>query len=100
MFIPRGTIIHENLATSYVLVEALVADLCEGGFSGVVEVVLREIDGFVVIVNGSVAAVVEERSDDERDTARSIETMPRITSSASDCSIVTIPLPVPVCMTE
>jgi len=69
MFIPRGTIIQENLATSYVLVEALVADLCEGGFSGVVEVVLREIDGFVVIVNGSVAAVVEERSDDERDTA-------------------------------
>ncbi len=69
MFIPRGTIIHENLATSYVLVEALVADLCEGGFSGVVEVVLREIDGFVVIVNGSVAAVVEERSDHERDTA-------------------------------
>ena len=68
MFIPRGKIIHEHLATSYVLVEALVADLCEGGFSGVVEVVLRAIDGFVVIVNGRVAAVVEKRNDDERDT--------------------------------
>ena len=37
MFIPRGTPLHENLATSYVLVDPLVADLCEGGFSGVVE---------------------------------------------------------------
>lgn len=69
MFIPRGTIIHENLATSYVLVEALVADLCEGGFSGVVELVLREIDGFIVIASGSVAAVVEKRSNDGRHTA-------------------------------
>jgi hypothetical protein len=69
MFIPRGTIIHENLATSYVLVEALVADLCEGGFSGVVEVVLRKVDGFIVIANGSVGAVVEKVSDDEGDTA-------------------------------
>ena len=58
MLIPRGRIIHENLATTYVLVEALVADLCEGGFSGVVAIALREIDGFVVIASGSVAAVV------------------------------------------
>jgi len=62
MFIPRGTIIHDNLATSYVLVEALVADLCEGAFSGVVEIALREIDGFIVIANGSVGAVVEKLS--------------------------------------
>lgn len=62
MFIPRGKIVHENLATSYVLLEALVADLCEGGFSGAVEVVLREIDGFIIIVSGDVSAVVEKRS--------------------------------------
>ena len=69
MLIPLGTIIHEKLATSYVLVEALVADLCEGGFSGVVEVVLRELDGFIVIANGSVAAVVEKRTEDDKSTA-------------------------------
>lgn len=69
MFIPRGTIVHENLATSYVLVEALVADLCEGGFSGVVEIVLREIDDFIVIANGSVGAIVEKFSYNERGTA-------------------------------
>src|SRR5258708_22898025 len=69
MFIPCGTIIHENLATSYVRLEALVADLCEAGFWGVVEVVLREIDGFIVIVNGSVGTVVEKRSDGKRDNA-------------------------------
>ena len=63
MFIPPGEIIHENLATSYVLVDALVVDLCEGGFSGVVEVVLRDADGFIVIVSGNVSAVVEKRGD-------------------------------------
>ena len=62
MFIPRGKAIHENLATSYVLVDALVADLCEGGFSGIVDVVLRDTDAHVVIVRGKVAAVIERRN--------------------------------------
>jgi len=65
MFIPPGEIIHENLATSYVLVDALVVDLCEGGFSGVVEVVLRDTDGFIVIVSGNVSAVVEKRGEQQ-----------------------------------
>lgn len=63
MFIPRGKMIHENLATSYVQVDALVADLGEGGFSGVVEVVLRDTDSFVIISAGRVAAVVERRGE-------------------------------------
>jgi hypothetical protein len=63
MFIPPGEPIHESLATSYVLVSALVADLCEGGFSGFVEVVLRDTDSFIFISNGVVAAGVEKRSD-------------------------------------
>jgi hypothetical protein len=62
MFLPPGEIIHESLATSYVLVDALCADLCEGGFSGVVEVVLRDTDSFIVIFNGFVSAVIEERT--------------------------------------
>ena len=62
MFIPRGKIVHENLATSYVLLEALVTDLCEGGFSGAVEVVLREINAFIIIGSGDVSAVVQKRS--------------------------------------
>ena len=61
MFIPVGATIHESLATSYVLVDALVADLCEGGFSGVVEVVLRNTDSFIIIATGDVAAVLEKR---------------------------------------
>ena len=65
MFIPPGEVIHESLATSYVLVDALVADLCEGGFSGVVEVVLRDTDSFIVISSGNVASVVETRGDQE-----------------------------------
>jgi hypothetical protein len=63
MFIPLGELIHESLATSYVLVDALVVDLCEDGFSGVVEVVLCDTDSFIVIVNGNVSAVVEKRGD-------------------------------------
>jgi hypothetical protein len=62
MFIPRGDIIYESLATSYVLVDALVSDLCEGGFSGTVEVVLRDTDSFIVIAAGSVIAVLEKGS--------------------------------------
>ncbi|HEX5731905.1 MAG TPA: hypothetical protein VF131_03635 [Blastocatellia bacterium] len=56
MFFPRGKALHENLATSYVLVDALVEDLCEGGFSGIVEVVLHDADGRVLIERGKVAA--------------------------------------------
>lgn len=69
MFIPPGEIIHESLATSYVLVDALVADLCEGGFSGVVEVVLLETDSFIVIASGNVAAVFDKRGDHARSGA-------------------------------
>ena len=61
MFIPRGKAVHENLASNYVLLDALVEDLCEGGFSGIVEVVLRVTDGYVIIDRGSVAAVIEQR---------------------------------------
>src|ERR1051325_4778972 len=68
MFIPRGTTLHENLATSFVLVDALVADLCEGGFSGVVNVALRDTDAHVVIVRGKVAAAIERRSAPQRNT--------------------------------
>ena len=63
MFIPQGKVIHQNLATSYVLVEALVADLCEGGFSGVVEIMLRDTDNHIVFDRGKIAGVIEKRGD-------------------------------------
>jgi hypothetical protein len=63
MFIPKGKPIHQNLATSYVLVEALVADLCEGGFSGVVEIMLRGTDNHIVFDRGRIAGVIEKRGD-------------------------------------
>src|SRR5580765_3700108 len=69
MFIPSGETIHESLATSYVLVDSLIADLCDGGFSGVVEVVLRETDSFVVIESGNVAAVIEKTGDHSKSSA-------------------------------
>jgi len=61
MFIPRGKVLYENLATTYVLVDALAADLCEGGFSGVIEVVLRDTDAHILIADGMVVGVVEQR---------------------------------------
>lgn len=69
MFIPRGIILHENLATSYVLVDSLVADLCEGGFSGVVEVLLRRSDAHVILARGRVAAIVLARHPESPDAA-------------------------------
>ena len=64
MFIPRGETVHENLATSYVLVEALVADLCESDFSGVVQIELRQATGFILFDSGKVAAVPVKRGDE------------------------------------
>lgn len=60
MFFPPGRPVHENLATSYVLVDALLEDLCEGGFSGVVEVVLRNSDCHIVVYRGQVVTAVEQ----------------------------------------
>jgi hypothetical protein len=69
MFIPKGRAIYENLATSYVLVDALVADLCEGGFTGVVEVLLRDTDSHVIISRGEVLATVETQQSNEPESA-------------------------------
>ncbi|MFL6275215.1 MAG: hypothetical protein ACJ74G_08380 [Blastocatellia bacterium] len=69
MFIPRGTALHENLATSYVLVDRLVADLCDGGFSGVVEVALRNADAHVIIARGRIAASLIARRRDDTEAA-------------------------------
>jgi hypothetical protein len=61
MFIPRGNSIHKNLATSYLLIEALVEDLCIGGFSGAIEILFRASDCYIIIERGKVAAAVERR---------------------------------------
>ncbi|HKV40405.1 MAG TPA: hypothetical protein VJX67_14425 [Blastocatellia bacterium] len=51
---------HESLGTSFVLIDALVDDLCEGGFSGVVEVALREADCCIMIAQGKLIAAAEQ----------------------------------------
>jgi hypothetical protein len=56
MFFPRGKALHENLATSYLLVDALIDDLCDGGFSGIVEILLHDAEGHIIIEQGKVAA--------------------------------------------
>ena len=71
MFIPRGDIIYESLATSYVLVDALVVDLCEGGFSGTIEVVLRDTDSFIIIAGGNLVGVLE-RSGGQKSNGESV----------------------------
>lgn len=63
MFIPRGKAVHENLSTSYVVLEALVDELCEGGFSGIVEISLRDADAHIIIDHGKVVVAVERVAD-------------------------------------
>src|ERR1044072_2372977 len=60
MFIPKGQAVHENLATRYLLIDALVADLCDNEFSGVVEITLMHSDSHILIDQGKVAAVIEK----------------------------------------
>jgi hypothetical protein len=64
MFIPRTAPLYENLATSFVIVDALVEDLCQGGFTGVVEIVLREADGLIVIGDSQVLSASESKGGD------------------------------------
>src|SRR5262249_27176649 len=64
MFTPRVSPIHRNLATSYVLVDALLDDLCLGGFSGIVEISLRDADFRVIIGRGQVAAIADNSGED------------------------------------
>jgi hypothetical protein len=63
MFIPRGKPVHENLATSYLLVDQLATDLCDQAFSGVIEVTLRDCVAFVVVTHGKLVGVVERRGE-------------------------------------
>jgi hypothetical protein len=60
MFIPTGKAVHENLATRYLLIDALVADLCESGFSGVIDIALPSSENHIIIDRGKVAVVVEK----------------------------------------
>jgi hypothetical protein len=64
MFTPRVSPIHRNLATSYVLVDALLDDLCLGGFSGIVEISLRDGDYRIIIGGGRVSAIADSSGED------------------------------------
>ena len=58
MFIPRGKPIYSGLATSFILVDALVADLCENSFSGIVEINLSSTQFFVIISLGGISSSI------------------------------------------
>jgi hypothetical protein len=64
MFTPRISPIHRNLATSYILVDALLDDLCLGGFSGIVEISLRDADYRIIIGRGQVSAIADTAGED------------------------------------
>lgn len=64
MFTPRVSPIHRNLATSYVLLDALIDDLCLGGFSGIVELSLRDADFRIIISRGQVTATADSAGED------------------------------------
>lgn len=94
MFIPQGKPIHQNLATSYVLVEALVADLHEGGFSGVVEIMLRDTDNHIVFDRGRIAGVIEKRGEAYSSKTTVADLATRSKSERGRVSIYSYALPV------
>jgi hypothetical protein len=52
------------LATTYLLVDALLDDLCLGGFSGIVEISLRDADYRIILGRGQVSAIADTSGDD------------------------------------
>ena len=94
MLVPPGKPVYENLATSYVLLDALIGDLCDGGFSGIVEVILRDADCHVVINRGQVAGTFERSGDRKQEAATISDLAARARSqrgrvSVYKCSIET-----------
>ena len=59
MFIPKTAPLYQNLATSFVAVDALVHDLVEGGFVGVIEIGFRDADCRLVIGREGLLTAVE-----------------------------------------
>jgi hypothetical protein len=64
MFTPRVSPIYRNLATSYLLVDALLDDLCLGSFSGIVEISLRDADYRVILGRGQVLSIADGAGED------------------------------------
>lgn len=91
MFFPPGRPVYENLATSYVLVDALVEDLCEGGFSGVVEVLLRSSDCHVVVNRGKVVAAIEKDTEGRTEKTTLPEVAGRSRRERGRISVVAYP---------
>src|SRR5262245_34906559 len=94
MFIPKGKVVHQNLATSYVLIDALVADLCEGGFSGVVEIMLRDTDNHIVFDRGKPAGIIEMRGDQFTTNTKIAELAARSKTERGRVSIFSYAVPV------
>jgi len=60
MHIPKGKPVHERLSTSYVNVEALLADLQTENFTGYVFVGFPAVEGYVLFNGGQVVNGVEQ----------------------------------------
>lgn len=61
MFIPQGKPVHENLSTRYLLVDALIEDLREQSFAGLVEAKLPDEEYRVMMDDGKVVAVLDSK---------------------------------------
>lgn len=67
---PRGKPLYENLSTSFVLLDALVEHLCEGGFSGLIRLELENASGHILINRGWVCgATLEPRQAEPRSSS-------------------------------
>src|SRR5689334_1099908 len=61
MFIPQGKPVHENLSTRYLRVDALIEDLREQSFAGLVEAKLPDEEYRVMMDNGKMVAVLDSK---------------------------------------
>lgn len=78
MFIPRGKLVHDNLATSYVLIEPLISELMESGFAGLVEINLRRTDSYIILAGTEVSAVQRLGAEFTRATVAQLADLARL----------------------
>ncbi len=61
MFIPLGKPLHENLSTRYLLVDALIEDLSEQAFAGLVAANLPDENYHVLMDEGKIVAILDSQ---------------------------------------
>lgn len=101
MTLPRGKIVYENLNTSFTNFEELLADLKTNLVTGAVHILLWEVEGILLLDNGSIVHAVEFSEKSRKlaqDAVKSL--LQKVTGKNGTISVYRFPAEVVTLLTE